>query len=244
MKDQRRELKELAKALRTSEYYGMGGQGAGLADAVLAFLKDERVTLVIGQDEYGVTCTAHPSPGAARRETISCMLDVIDDVWREEDDETRLKFLRLVSEGHFNAAAAVWNEQAREDGVDGVYFDTHKGKVEKNYSGEALSGRAASIMEDAAAKGVFSAKTGSEPYVTLRERVHKALTSGPKGPMEIAINVYGGKEKLFRSPKNADRPPRVTCAEHGGYDRISHMLWLMVRAGTVERVKKGLYQLK
>lgn len=124
-KDPRKKLRRLAKELRASEYYGMAGQGAKLADAVLRFLKNEQQT-----------------------------------------------------------------------------------------------------------------------FTPLRERVSTALANGPKTVMEIAINIYGGEEKPYRTPKNTDRAPRVKCADSSGYGKVSHMLWLMGKAGTVERLKAGLYQLK
>lgn len=147
--DPRKELKKLAQC--AVKAYPL----AVLGHATLRFLKNEAVTLVISEDEQGVTCTAHPSPAAARREMISYMLDVEDDVWAE-DDPLRFEFLEAVSRKHFKLAIDLWNTQAAEDGSDGHYQSTHDGKVEKNYTVAELKDRADAILADAKKKGLHA----------------------------------------------------------------------------------------
>lgn len=145
-KDPRKRLRALAKELKASEYYGMGGQGAKLADAVLTFLKHEDITIVICDDEYGRTATAHPSPHYARLEMISCMLDSGRQYFANTEDGH--EFLELVRDGKFKTAIAFWNSESAEQGSDGVYYDWHDGKVEKNYTVEDLKERAREALDD------------------------------------------------------------------------------------------------
>lgn len=145
-KDPRKELRTLAKELKASEYYGMGGQGAKLADAVLKFLKHEDITIVMCDDEGGMTATAHPSPHYARLEMISCMLDIGGQYF--SNPEYGHEFLELVRDGKFKTAIDYWNSESAEQGSDGVYYDWHDGKVEKNYTVEDLKERAREALDD------------------------------------------------------------------------------------------------
>lgn len=117
-----------------------------LASRVLDFLNKETVTLVISQDRQGCEATAHPTLAAARREMISCMLDYEDDFFDEPGDWH--EFLALVAKGFFQAAIDKWNEEAITQGSHGVYFHTHNGKVEKNYTVRDLKQHASSLLDN------------------------------------------------------------------------------------------------
>ena len=144
--DPRKELRRLAHELKRSEFYGMGGQGSKLANAVLRFLKQEDVTIVMCDDKGGMTATAHPSPHYARLEMISCMLDIGGGYF--VNTEHGHEFLELVRDGKFKAAIDFWNSESAEQGSDGVYYDWHDGKVEKNHTVEDLKERAREALDD------------------------------------------------------------------------------------------------
>lgn len=117
-----------------------------LAEAVKDFLKHEDITIVMCDDEGGMTATAHPSPHYARLEMISCMLDIGGQYFANTEDGH--EFLELVQDGKFKAAIDFWNSESVEQGSDGVYYDWHDGKVEKNYTVEDLKERAREALDD------------------------------------------------------------------------------------------------
>ena len=86
-------------------------------------------------------------------------------------------------------------------------------------------------------------KSAKQKEATVKERIKAALQDGPKTPMELAINLYGGVEKPYRSPKHADRPPKLICKDAGGEGRVRHDLWEMLRDKELVRIKRGLYAL-
>ena len=79
--------------------------------------------------------------------------------------------------------------------------------------------------------------------MTVKERVKVALKAGPKTPAEISINLYGAVEKLYRSPRFKDRPPKLICKDFGGAAQVQKSLWEMKKTGEVRQIKKGLYAL-
>ena len=148
VKDPRAELKKLAKGSLDT------GREGVLKRAILDFLAHEPVVLVISQDPQGAEATAHASPAAARREIVYCMLDLAEDTLRHHD-EARHEFLELAARGLFQAAIDRWNEEAREMGVDGFYFDTHYGKVEDGHSVKWLKNEAARMLRDEEKAGKY-----------------------------------------------------------------------------------------
>jgi len=152
--DPRKEIRRLAKkTLSSIGLHTASNNGQELAKAVLRFLKNEPVTIVMNQDESGMTATAHPSPHYARLEMISNMLDIGDGYFMNRDEGH--EFLKLVSEGKFKAAIDFWNEESIAQGSDGSYFDTHDGKVERNYTVAELKKVAQDALDDAQKLGRY-----------------------------------------------------------------------------------------
>lgn len=146
-KDPRKALRALAKKLASCDPKNVNGVTARrLGKMVLHFLKHEDITIVMSNDVGGMTATAHPSPHYARLEMISCMLDIGGEYF--ENTEDGHEFLELVRDGKFKAAINFWNSESAEQGSDGVYYDWHDGKVEKNHTVEGLKEWAREALDD------------------------------------------------------------------------------------------------
>lgn len=153
-KDPRKELRALAKELASCGPKNANGEAAQrLGKMVLNFLKHEDITIVMCDDEGGMTATAHPSPHYARLEMISCMLDIGGQYFANTEDGH--EFLELVRDGKFKAAIDFWNSESVEQGSDGVYYDWHDGKVEKSYTVEDLKERAREQLDDEKKQGRY-----------------------------------------------------------------------------------------
>lgn len=157
--DPRKEIRRLAKELASCDPRGIEATHNIVVDArrlgqmILKLLKNEPVTIVMNQDESGMTATAHPSPHYARLEMISNMLDIGDGYFMDRGEGH--EFLKLVSEGKFKAAIDFWNEESIAQGSDGSYFDTHDGKVERNYTVAELKKVAQDALDDAQKLGRY-----------------------------------------------------------------------------------------
>lgn len=78
---------------------------------------------------------------------------------------------------------------------------------------------------------------------TVKESVLAVLAGGPRTPKEIALKLYGGHERKYRTPKLKDCAPKLVCDDTSGDERVRHALWELKKSGAVVRLRKGLYAL-
>lgn len=78
---------------------------------------------------------------------------------------------------------------------------------------------------------------------TIAQRILRELEGGPRTVMELAIRLYGSREKPYRTPELAGLPPKVVCADVSGYGRVSCVLAKLLREGAITRPCAALYAL-
>lgn len=78
------------------------------------------------------------------------------------------------------------------------------------------------------------------PGLTMTESIFKAMGSKTITTLQIAISLYGEKERKSRVYAST----RTVCARHGGLEHVSCALFAMLQRGQVEKVGTATWRVK